>query len=118
MVTLMRLKSVLLGAAIAVCAASASDATTLQLGAGKSGDALGVSVKKEHGVTVYRAAPLPKEPTPKVVRKIIERHVIVEKRVIWPVKHLRTTGFYSGQGHTRRFTQGFYSGPPDLSSCD
>ncbi|MBI1365484.1 MAG: hypothetical protein GC153_05955 [Alphaproteobacteria bacterium] len=120
----MRLRSILLGAAVTAIAASAAAtdagaATILQLGAHKTGAASGVTTSSEKGVTVYRAAPLREEAAPALEKKIVEKRIIIEKRTVWPVKHVRTVGFYSGHpGHTRRFTQGFYSGPPDYSSCD
>ena len=82
-----------------------------------------VTVKKEHGVTVYRGAAVKREamlaggaPSKAAAKPaVIERtKVIVEHHYHSRIRYLRTQGFYAGHpGKSRRFTQGFYSGPVD-----
>jgi len=98
--------------------AAGGPATILRLGS--SGQS-GVSVKTEHGVKVFRGAPVKRQepaggpasaPAAKTV--VIRKEVIVEHHYHSRIRHLRTQGFFSGHPlKSRRFTQGFFSGPVD-----
>lgn len=99
-------------------ASAAGPSTILRLGS--SGQS-GVSMKTEHGVKVFRGAPVKREmlaggPTSALATKtvIIRKEVIVEHHYHSRIRHLRTQGFFSGHPlKSRRFTQGFFSGPVD-----
>ena len=72
----------------------------------------GVRFEETNGVHVFRgrARLAGDKPAPAVAKAPCHADVVVEKVVWRSFRTLRTQGFYSGRGKTRRYTQGFYSG--------
>jgi hypothetical protein len=81
--------------------------------------AMGTERRVERGVAIYRgprsldvdlAGSAP-------AANVAEPKTVTVKVNLRPRRVLRTQGFYAGHpGYSRRFTQGFYSGPVDFGS--
>ena len=102
--------------ALLILAQAVSDADAATLLRGSAG-ASGVVRKSESGVAVWRGAkPAPDDlagAAPPRARS--GQTVIVVACRRGPERFVRTQGFYSGRpGASRRFAQGFWSGPVDL----
>jgi hypothetical protein len=84
----------------------------------RGGGASEIARTSERGVTVYRAPkPVESELAGGAPRRAAgaEVEIIVVECRRPPERFVRTQGFYSGHpGTSRRFTQGFWSGPVDL----
>lgn len=109
-------RAVLLALLIAAGAATSAGAMTVQRG---SAGASGVVRKAEAGVTVWRAAPLLDADLAggdRVDPDGADTQIIIVDCRRGAKRYTRTQGFYSGHpGMSRRFTQGFWSGPVDLT---
>jgi hypothetical protein len=113
------LKAALASAAAVFVLTGAAQAqgVRLQLGSAKA-DVKPITSSSVNGVRLWKGrapaqepALLGAEPPTRIVHEHDVRVIVVHKSRL---KRLRTQGFYAGHlGCSRRFTQGFYSGPVD-----